>query len=211
MHGLCVPRLRPIGTEDCDDKNPVNRVLIGGMGNVLLGDDAFGPYIIRLLESQYVFCDDVELADLGTPALDLTHRIARRRGVILIDCIAPGEYKAGTVLLYTKEQLLTAIPARRLDPHSPALSECLLTAEMLGAVPEKVLLIGAVGESFEPGNALSASILSSISKVIDAVIDELKSLEVDFRPRFSAGGEIRIWWQEGPSKNDRTANPSPQL
>jgi len=51
------------------------RILIGGIGNVLLGDDAVGPYAVRLLESEYSFGDNVEIADLGTPALDLTHRI----------------------------------------------------------------------------------------------------------------------------------------
>ena len=43
--------------------------LIGGIGNVLLGDDGVGPYILRLLESQYDFGDGIELLDLGTPAL----------------------------------------------------------------------------------------------------------------------------------------------
>ena len=64
------------------------------MGNVLLGDDGLGPYVIRLLESQYDFGEDVEVADLGTPALDLTHRIAGRQGVILVDCIASEDHAA---------------------------------------------------------------------------------------------------------------------
>jgi hydrogenase maturation protease len=64
------------------------RVLIGGIGNVLLGDDAVGPYVIRLLESEYAFGDDVEIADLGTPALDLTHRLAGLHAAILVDCVA---------------------------------------------------------------------------------------------------------------------------
>ena len=47
--------------------------LIGGIGNVLLGDDGIDPYVIRLLESQYAFGENVRVVDLGTPALDLTH------------------------------------------------------------------------------------------------------------------------------------------
>jgi hypothetical protein len=69
-----------------------DRVLIGGIGNVLVGDDAVGPYVVRLLESQYSFPDNVEIADLGTPALDLTHRIAGLRAVILVDCVASNEH-----------------------------------------------------------------------------------------------------------------------
>lgn len=171
----------------------MNSILIGGMGNVLLGDDGLGPYVLRLLESEYTFDDEVELADLGTPALDLTHRIADRRGVILIDCIASEEHTLGTVLLYDKEALMSAIPAQRLDPHSPALSECLLTAEMLGASPERVWLIGVVGATFEPGKPLSATVRGSLWKVIDAVIYELKRLGVKVEKK-QQSDELGIWW-----------------
>lgn len=174
-------------------------VLIGGMGNVLLGDDGLGPYVIRLLESEYAFGEEVELADLGTPALDLTHRIAGRRGVILIDCIACEEHAPGTVLLYDKEALLSATPTQRLDPHSPALSECLLTAEMLGASPERVWLVGVVGASFEPGRSLSSTVRASLWKIIDAVIYELKRLDAKVEKK-QQSDELGVWWvDEGTS------------
>jgi hydrogenase maturation protease len=173
----------------------VNGILIGGIGNVLLGDDGLGPYVVRLLESQYEFGDEVELADLGTPALDLTHRIAGRRGVILIDCIASEEHLPGTVLLYDKGALLSAIPTQRLDPHSPAVSECLLTAEMLGASPESVWLIGVVGASFEPGRQLSPTVRAALWKVVDGVGYELNRLGVKFEKRLQAEA-LAVWWAE---------------
>jgi hydrogenase maturation protease len=175
----------------------VKSILIGGIGNVLLGDDGLGPYVIRLLESQYDFGDEVELADLGTPALDLTHRIASRRGVILIDCIASEEHSPGTVLLYDKAALLSAIPAQRLDPHSPAVSECLLTADMLGASPDNAWLIGVVGASFEPGRPLSPTVRGALWKVVDAVGYELKRLGVKFEKRLQAD-DLGAWWAEEP-------------
>ena len=131
--------------------------LIGGVGNVLLGDDGVGPFVVRLLESRYSFGEDVEIADLGTPALDLTHQIVGLRSLILVDSVASDEIP-GTVVLYRKENILSIAPAERLDPHSPALSECLMTAEMLGASPENVLLVGIVGESYEPGQPLSEKV-----------------------------------------------------
>lgn len=170
-------------------------ILIGGMGNVLLGDDGLGAYVVHLLESQYQFADVVELADLGTPALDLTHRIAGREAVILIDCVASSQHRAGTILLYDKPGLLAAIPGQRLDPHSPALSECLLMAEMLGASPENVLLVGSVGESFEPGCGLSGEVRQSLDKVVGAVLGELTRLRIPFT-RKAAATEPGIWWQD---------------
>jgi hydrogenase maturation protease len=173
----------------------VKNILIGGMGNVLLGDDAFGPYVVHLLETQFRFEEGVQVEDLGTPALDLTHRIAEQYAVILIDCISIDEYPAGTVLAYDKADLLSAIPAQRLDPHSPAVSECLLAAEMLGKSPENVLLVGVVGECFDPGEPLSEAVRGAVDKVIGAVLGELWRLGVTV-DRKASSPDSGEWWAE---------------
>ena len=195
MHGVRVSRIRFNRTEDCDGEDPVKSILIGGMGNVLLGDDALGPYVVHLLETQFTFETDVQLEDLGTPALDLTHRIAGQDAVILIDCISTEEYPAGTVLEYDKSDLLGVIPAQRLDPHSPALSECLLAAEMLGRSPESILLVGAVGERFDPGEPLSEAIRCAVEKIIGAILGELWRLGVKVERRASSSCSSE-WWAE---------------
>jgi hydrogenase maturation protease len=168
--------------------------LIGGIGNILLGDDGVGPYVLRLLESQYEFGGDVELIDLGTPALDLTHQIVGLRSLILIDCVATDE-PAGTVMLYRKEDILRIAPAERLDPHSPALSECLLAAELLGASPENVLLVGIVGASYEPGEPLSLPVRQAIAAAIDAVVEELRRLGYSVLKKETASSP-EIWWDQ---------------
>jgi len=175
----------------------VKKALIGGIGNVLLGDDGVGPYMIRLLESMYTFDENVEIADLGTPALDLTHRIAGLHSLILVDSVIRsdphGDDHPGTVLLYRKQDLLQQVPAPRFDPHSPALSECLMTAAMLGACPVNALLVGVVGESYEPGASLSAAVRETVGQAIDAILRELRRLGFAFRKK-PVPDEPRIWW-----------------
>jgi hydrogenase maturation protease len=172
----------------------VRSALIGGIGNVLLGDDGVGPYVLRLLESRYEFGDDIELVDLGTPALDLTHQIVGLRALILVDSVA-SEEPAGTVSLYRKEDILRIAPAERLDPHSPALSECMATAEMLGKSPEHVLLVGIVGERYEPGSPLSESVRRSIEPAIEAVLQELRRLGYAYQKKAVADAPS-IWWSD---------------
>lgn len=171
------------------------RVLIGGIGNVLLGDDAVGPYVVRLLESQYSFADNVEITDLGTPALDLTHRIAGLQGVILVDCVASTDHPPGTVLLCHKSDILRVQPAQRLDPHSPAVSECLMTADMLGESPDHLILVGIVGESFEPGSPLSPAVERAAKNVISSILHELACLGIAYETRQSISSP-RIWWSD---------------
>lgn len=161
---------------------------------MLLGDDAVGPYVLRLLESQYEFGADVELLDLGTPALDLTHQIVGLRSLILIDSVV-SDAPPGSVILYNKEDISGITPTQRLDPHSPALSECLLTADMLGSSPENVLLVGIVGAGFEPGSALSESVRSSAGSAIEKIIAELTRLGYSVRKRSSPQAPA-LWWME---------------
>ncbi|HLZ43855.1 MAG TPA: hydrogenase maturation protease [Candidatus Sulfotelmatobacter sp.] len=168
--------------------------LIGGIGNVLLGDDGVGPYVLRILESQYCFGDDIELVDLGTPSLDLTHQIVGLRALILIDSVASDD-APGTVLLYRKEDILRIIPSERLDPHSPALSECLMTAAMLGASPEHVLLMGIVGAQYEPGQGLSTAVRDSVAKPIAEIVEELQRLGYSCHAKSSPDAP-GIWWGE---------------
>jgi len=166
--------------------------LIGGIGNVLLGDDGVGPYVLRLLESQYSFGDDVGLLDLGTPALDLTHQIVGLRALILIDSVA-GDEPVGTILLYRKEDILEVAPDERLDPHSPALSECLMTADMLGASPQQVLLVGIVGSSYEPGCPLSKPVMDAVGQAIDVIVRELRALGYSCHKK-DVPDAPGIWW-----------------
>ena len=160
----------------------------------MLGDDGVGPYILRVLESQYTFEDSVDLVDLGTPALDLTHQIVGLRALILVDSVATDD-PPGTVVLYRKEDILSVGPAERLDPHSPALSECLMTADMLGTSPEHVLLVGISGASYEPGEPLSEAVCAAVPRAIAAILQELQRLKY-FVQRKSSPDSPGIWWGE---------------
>jgi hydrogenase maturation protease len=172
----------------------VKTALIGGIGNVLLGDDGVGPYVVRLLEALYTFPENVEIADLGTPALDLTHRISSVDTVILVDSVA-SENPPGTVQLYHESEIVHKNPSQRLDPHSPALSECFMAAELLGCAPENVLLVGIVGKSYEPGQGLSAPVQSAVSAAIKTILEELGRRGFDFEKRLIAR-KPGIWWCE---------------
>ena len=172
----------------------MKRALIAGIGNVLLGDDGVGPYVVRMLESLYDFSDEVVVADIGTPALDLTHQIVGLHSLILVDSVASDD-PAGTLVLFRKEDILRETPAQRLDPHSPALSECLMTADMLGASPQNVLLVGIAGKCYEPGEPLSADVRESVGQAIDAILLELQRLDYTFEKKLKAD-EPGIWWSD---------------
>jgi hydrogenase maturation protease len=173
----------------------MKKILIGGIGNVLLGDDGVGPYVARLLAAHYEFEDGVEVADLGTPALDLIDQIAEKDVVILIDSIDADDTEAdpGAVVLYRKADIMRHFPEVRMDPHSPALVDALLSAELFGVAPADVLLVGINGASYEAGCTLSKPVKASLEEAIGEVLNELDRLRVDYQWR-KRPTELGIWW-----------------
>lgn len=170
----------------------MKNILIGGIGNVLLGDDGVGPYIARFLDAHYTFEPGVEIVDLGTPALDLIEQISGRDAVILVDSVSI-DAEPGTIALYRKEEITRLTPQVRMDPHSPALVETLLAAEMFGKTPAEVLLIGIVPQSFEAGRALSDPVAEAVEETVEGILQELARLGVAYE-RKPQPDEISTWW-----------------
>jgi len=170
----------------------MKKVLIGGIGNVLLGDDGVGPYVAHLLDARYEFEDGVEIADLGTPALDLIDQLSSHDAVIFIDSIDT-EADPGAVVLYRKADIIRHCSAVRLDPHSPALVDAMLSAELFGVAPADVLLLGIKAESFEVSCSLSKPVEASLDQAIAEVLSELDRLGVEHRRRQHAA-DLGIWW-----------------
>lgn len=172
----------------------MKKILIAGIGSVLLGDDGIGPYVTRTLEANYVFDEGIEIEDLGTPALDLIDHVAGLDALIVVDAVKNGE-APGTITLYRKPELTRHTPVVRMDPHSPALSDALWAAEFFGNAPKEVLLVGVGGASYEGGASLSQEVKAAVEPAIREVLRELDRLDAGFVRRFEES-EIDIWWEE---------------
>lgn len=169
------------------------KITIGGIGSVLLGDDGVGPYVAGILEAAYRFEKGVTVADLGTPGLDLVAHLSGIDGLILIDSVK-NDAPPGSVTLYRKEDILRHGPAPvRMDPHSPALSESLLIAELAGEGPQDLLLIGITGEQYEVGAGLSAAAELAAAKAVTQVLLELDRLGLSYTKL--RGEAFSAWWK----------------
>lgn len=165
-----------------------------GLGNVLMGDDAFGPWVVQVLLAQYDFAEGVAVNDLGTPGLDLVPWVTHLDALILVDTVS-SKAPPGTIRLYRRDEILKHPPQARLSPHDPALKEALLTAEFAGQAPGEVLLVGAVLEQTEMGVGLSPAARGAVSPAAEEVLRELERLGRPATAR-EIPAEPQIWWEE---------------
>jgi len=172
----------------------MKRVLIAGIGNVLLGDDGVGPYVLHQLENTCSFDPGVTLEDLGTPALDFIDHIAGLDALIVIDSVDNGK-TPGTITFYRKDDLARCPTTVRMDTHSPAITSSLAAAEIFyGASPAEILLIGISAQTYDAGCALSDPVQTAVEPAVQAVLDELKRLGLTVQRKSNA--DVRAWWSE---------------
>jgi len=172
------------------------RVAIIGIGNVLAGDDAVGPHVVRLVEARYALPADVQVIDAGTPGYDLTAFLVGLDAALLVDSVkdegAPGE-----VRVYDKAELLSKRPILAVSPHEPGVREALLNADFIGVTPPVVRLVGVIPSRTETGIGLSAEVSAAIPAAVERVARELASLGIDARERVPPG-EPDLWWERKP-------------
>jgi hydrogenase maturation protease len=170
----------------------VKRILIAGVGNVLLGDDGVGPYVARLLASRYDFAEGVEVEDLGTPGLDLVVHLSDADTILIIDCVNDSK-PAGTITTYSREDIVRAGTSIRIDGHSPALTESLMIAEFTSEEPKQIALVGISGKPSD-GVELSIPVRNALEPAIDAVLRQLEKWNISYRSK-AVPAPPEVWWE----------------
>jgi hydrogenase maturation protease len=169
------------------------RLAVIGLGNVLMGDDAFGPTVIGALEAQYEFSPEVAVLDLGTPGLDLTPYLLGLDAAVIVDTVSASG-AAGAMVLYRRDDILKAPPQPRLSPHDPGLKEALLTVAFAGDGPREVLLVGVVPGKVTTGIGLTAAVRAAVPGAVAEVVRELGRLGAPAYAR-SPRSPLDLWWE----------------
>jgi hydrogenase maturation protease len=136
----------------------VSRILVAGVGNVLRADDGFGPAVAARLNDLPA---GVEVVETGIGGIALLQEILKGcDGLIVIDAVDHGA-APGTVFLIEPE---VDGPAHVPDVHLANPRRVLMMAKAMGALPERVLIIGCQpAEVDELGEQLSEKVERAVA------------------------------------------------
>jgi hydrogenase maturation protease len=122
----------------------IPRILVAGIGNIFLGDDAFGCEVIQRILRRGL-PDYVRVEDFGIRGFDLAYALMDDyEAIILVDAVPRGEWP-GT--LYTIEPDLSALddtgPVEMMvETHGMNPMKVLAMVKALGGEPKRILLVG---------------------------------------------------------------------
>lgn len=154
-------------------------ILVLGLGNALMTDDAFGHRMIGALQGRFTFPSDVAVLDGGTLGLDLLPRLEGIERLLILDAL---EMRAepGTVFRLEGEEVPRAF-AGKLSVHQMGLQDLLAVAELQGHLPAELVVWGVQPGSIEMGLELTAPVTAAMEEAMAGVAGELRSWGVDLR------------------------------
>jgi hydrogenase maturation protease len=161
-----------------------------------MGDDGFGPAVVRAFDEKYEVEGDVEIVDLGTPGLDLTPWFADARHVIIVDTVKAA-LPPGTLRLYDKRDLARHAPFARVAPHDPGVKETILTLEFAGRAPREVTVIGVVPSRTGLTTEFSPPVAAAMAGAVEAIAAALERGGCRVQPRVEPPVPLlqhRPWW-----------------
>lgn len=164
------------------------KILVAGIGNIFLGDDAFGSEVARRLMRRPQ-PPHVRVIDFGIRGLDLVYALIENYdAAILIDAAPrPGE-PPGT--LYVLEPVLDSADDSPplIDAHTMDPMKVLRTAAAMGALPRRLLVVGCQPQTPQSPDDDGSDMPLGMSPPVAAAVDEAAAMVESLVEQFSVEG-----------------------
>jgi hydrogenase maturation protease len=145
--------------------------LVIGCGNLLRGDDAVGPVLVRRLLDRGL-PDGCEVADGGTSGMDVAFRMRGADRVILVDASATGS-EPGSVFRMRGSDVEQLPDLSTLNLHSFRWDHALAFAHWLlkDEHPTDVVVYLIEAGGFEFGAPLTPAVEAAMDRLVDHLIE----------------------------------------
>ena len=165
------------------------KILVAGIGNIFLGDDAFGSEVARRLMNE-TLPEEVRVADFGIRSYDLAYAMMEEYDVTIFVDITSQSQSPGTLYLIEPDlNQLDQLDEKMADAHSMNPVGVLQMLRTFGSSPKKLYLVGCEPATLEVEDGeigLSESVegavpqaIELIKSLVDDLLNEKSKVEVD--------------------------------
>ena len=114
------------------------RILVLGLGNILMQDEGVGVRVVERLRDGYTFSPNVELMDGGTLGIRLMNPILDTDRLIVVDAVRTGS-SPGTIHRLSIGELRTKTKEKQ-SLHQVDFLETLQYVKLMGGLPSTVII-----------------------------------------------------------------------
>ncbi len=161
------------------------RILVAGIGNIFLGDDGFGPEVVRILAGTRP-PEGVRLVDYGIRGMHLAYDLLDHwDGLVLVDAV-PEAGEPGAVRVFEVEDAAPA--AAGVDAHGMDPASVFATLAALGGSRPRTVVVGCQAQCVEEGIGLSPAVSAAVEPAAEAVLRVVQLLRRPDRAASSGPG-----------------------
>ena len=143
------------------------RVLVAGIGNLFLGDDGFGPEVVRRLAEQHALPPGVRVIDYGIRGMHLAYDLLDPcDALVLVDAL-PAAGATGQVVVL--EVSADDLGGGEFDAHGMNPMAMLSGVQRLGGTLPATYVVGCRVAEVAEGIGLSAPVAAAVPEAVAAV------------------------------------------
>ncbi len=146
----------------------MTKVLVAGIGNIFLSDDAFGVEVVRRLATKPI-PDGVTVSDFGIRGIHLAYELLEGYDrLILIDALSRGG-APGTIYILEPDQVGAsgAIP----DAHGMEPMAVFAYLASIGGAPVPTVILGCEPETLDEDIGLSPTVEGAVDGAVAIALD----------------------------------------
>lgn len=152
------------------------RIVVLGIGNILLSDEGVGVRVIERLERDYRLPPEVEVIDGGTCGMEMLEQLENLDALIVVDCVRFGQPPATPVLL--KGDDVPVFFKTKLSPHQVGLCDVLASLAFTDRSPKRTVIVGMQPESMALGMELTPLVAARLDELLSLTLDELRAIGI---------------------------------
>jgi len=145
------------------------RLVVIGVGNLLLKDEGIGVHIAHALQ-QIDIPHDIKIIDGGTSP-DLPYYLKDVDKLIIIDAVK-AKGKPGTVYRFHPHDANTESEGM-VSVHELGLEQSLGIMRLIGSEPKEIVIIGIEPKEIDWGTELSAELQQKIPEIMNVILSEI--------------------------------------
>jgi len=158
----------------------IPRVLVLGLGNDILTDDAIGLRVVEAARERLAGEPDIEVKTTTEMGLALLDEIADRESVVLVDSVQTGEASPGKIHEIDSLDLSRVLTTA---PHFLGIGETLALGKTLGlAMPMNVRIIAIeVADPYTLGTKMTAAVEQAVAPATERVARQARLFVRDLK------------------------------
>ncbi len=148
------------------------RIVVIGVGNILLKDDGIGVHVVREIADKIINEEWVLVYECGALGLQMLDYLDGADYAVIVDAVKSGK-RPGVVSRFIIDQSELEYPKDLQSMHQIDVLATLSLGREMMRLPSRIIVVGIEPKDVSLGLDLSAEVKASMGEAVQLILDEI--------------------------------------